>query len=123
MHPHIKNKVKEVIWKSTKNPNVNYFEEIGFTDEDLERINAIPSGVNDINLPDFCLQNFLDSFKSVIDTQPRDSINLILDKVVTRLDEEHGTFPINPNKHEFSSISETKIIKARVTKIIEEKYL
>ena len=123
MNPNIKQVIKDIIWKHTQNNDINYFEEIGFTDDDIEKINAIPDGVNDIILPDYCSQNFLDSFKVVIDTHPEESINLILDKILIRLDGEHDTYPINPNKHEFSSVSDTKIIKTRVMKVIEEKYL
>lgn len=123
MDPNIEQRVRDTIHKHVENHDIDYFKEIGFTNEDLDKINQVPDGVNDINLENYCSSNFLDSFKTIIDTRSGESMNLILDKMITRLDEEHGTWPINPNKHHFSSISDKKIIKDRVSKIIEEKFM
>lgn len=122
MYSNIKNKIIEVLDKNMPNEGVAMFEEINFTQEELETINKIPTGVNDIEELDYYTENFLTSFKNAVDTLENDKISLILEKIVDKLTEQHNVWPINPNENVFSSVTGTKIVSRRLMDLIEYNF-
>jgi hypothetical protein len=123
MYSDIENKIIEILEKHMPNQGIDMFEEIDFTQEELEEMNKKPTGVDDIEELEYYSDNFLTTFKNAVDTFESDKINLVLVKIVDKLTEQHdGIWTINPNKNQFSSISGTKIVSNRVMDIIEQKY-
>jgi len=123
MYSDIETKIIQILEKNMPNEGIAMFEEIDFTQEELNAMNSAPVGVNDIEELDYYSENFLNSFKNVIDNYEGDKIILVLEKIVDKLTEQHNNvWPINPNKNEFSSVTKTKIVSFRVMDIIEQKF-
>jgi hypothetical protein len=120
MYKNINHKVFDILYDQTGSPSA--FDDLGFSEQDMEKMNEIPEGVNDICLQNYCSENFLDSFKEFIDTHDDKGVNLVLEKMLVRINEDYKKFPVNPNNNKFSSVSGTNIITTRVSDYIKETY-
>jgi hypothetical protein len=95
--------------------------ELGLTEEDIEKINKPPEEVTDVALEQHFSPDFPESFKKVIDTHTGESTQMIVDKLIKCVN--INPYPINPNNHEFATVSEKDIIKYRLGKVVEEKFV
>ncbi len=123
MYSNIEDKIIDILEKEMPNEGKSMFEQLSFTSEELLIINKIPNGVNDIVDSEYYSENFISSFKSVIDFGEGDKINYMLDKIINNLTKNNDNiWPINPNENEFSPTSGTKIVSHRVMELIEQKF-
>ena len=121
MDPNIKKTIYYIVKTNPKDYIVEHIEELGLTEDDIDNINKIPDGVTDVALKEHFSPNFPDDFKKVIDTHTGESTQSIVDKLVDCVN--INPYPINPNNHEFATVSEKDIIKHRLGKVVEEKFV
>lgn len=120
MDPNIKQTVHRMLMANPKDYLMEYFENLELTEDDLQKINTIPGGVDDVALLAHCSPTFSDSLKEFIDTHSCEDVKYALDEIINNVGID--PYPINPNNHEFATVSEKNIIRYRLKKVIESKF-
>jgi hypothetical protein len=125
MYPNIKDRIVYLIQKKINNDDfenaIDIFNSMDFTDEELDKINEIPPGVNDIDYNNS--NNFAQSFKKYIDNNEFKEVNIIMENLVRNIEEKYDGFPINPNKNKFKTAYGLNIIEARIKQVLEDRHM